>query len=871
MSKPRFQLSLGARIFLATALLVTLAVTAAVSVTYLLGTRIADRAVRETLGRAGLVQSNYQDTLIEQVRFSAYQVAGDPYFSAYVSESLELGDVPSLRDQLEERQRELEIDLLLVLDAEGFAVAQASEMPSLAEDFSRDPLFLLTDEEFDGAGIWARDDKLFYAAVVPIGVGDVLVGFLIAAEVIDDGQANTLAQVSDTEVAFFRSGDTGSPWIATTLDPDLADDLIRETAQRPDLLDVEALTTAGSGQHLEIRLRQRAWLTLIRPLADISGQPVGAVINLASLQEQLEPYLQICRIFAGVGLLAILLALLMSYLLPRKVLQPISQLATVAAAAAEGDYDQEIRAESSDEVGRLAGAFSTLLSELREKRDMEIYVNELTRNLPDPDGGTREAVPAQRREVTLLGIELRDYIDSLGSTNGTAAQILDRFTRDLRRIARAIRSYNGKIEAILGHRLLASFEGNRRADRALSATGDILREGKTHVAALAMASGSTILGTITWDNRPDYALTGELVEQVEGLLRVARPGSLLLAQSSQQELSQTLTQAGIQPREHRSTVSAVPLFSLTPEETSRFTGLEMSATLDMTQADSTFAPATTLSGVGVGSVLGERFELLSELGAGGMGVVYKALDRTLDELVALKMLKQDLWGDQGRLEGLKEELKLARKISHPNVLRTFDFGDADSFPFISMEYVRGITLKHLLDQSGRLPLSAGLRLARQLCKGLAAAHARGVLHRDIKPENLIIEPNGNSKLMDFGIAKPIQRQRIDQTQPGMLVGTPFYVAPEQLEGVEADERSDIYACGVVFYEIFTGALPYPAGGGLGDIIQRKLHADPTPPREQWPEIPPTLESIINRCLERDREERFRDVPSLLEELERLRA
>src|SRR6185503_9856070 len=135
----------------------------------------------------------------------------------------------------------------------------------------------------------------------------------------------------------------------------------------------------------------------------------------------------------------------------------------------------------------------------------------------------------------------------------------------------------------------------------------------------------------------------------------------------------------------------------------------------------------TLAEIAPGKVIGDRFEILSTLGAGGMGVVYKVRDRELDDLVALKMLKRDVWGDRELLERLKSELKLARKITHPNVLRTFDFGDVDGIPFITMEYVRGITLRYLLSQTGALPYSAGLRLARQLCRGLAAAHEVGVL------------------------------------------------------------------------------------------------------------------------------------------------
>ena len=203
------------------------------------------------------------------------------------------------------------------------------------------------------------------------------------------------------------------------------------------------------------------------------------------------------------------------------------------------------------------------------------------------------------------------------------------------------------------------------------------------------------------------------------------------------------------------------------------------------------------------------------LGAGGMGIVYKARDRELDDLVALKMLKRDLWGDRTQLDRLKSELKLARKITHPNVLRTYDFGDIDGVPYISMEYVRGVTLRYMLDQTRPAALLGGPAARQAALRRPAAAHAVGVLHRDIKPENLILEPTGNAKLMDFGIARPIDRLTPGQTQAGFIVGTPQYLPPEVLQGQEADPRSDLYSCGIVLYEIFTGraAVRGPDGDG----------------------------------------------------------
>ena len=266
---------------------------------------------------------------------------------------------------------------------------------------------------------------------------------------------------------------------------------------------------------------------------------------------------------------------------------------------------------------------------------------------------------------------------------------------------------------------------------------------------------------------------------------------------------------------------------------------------------------------------GERFELLAVLGEGGMGVVYKARDLALDDLVALKTLKRELRG-QPQWQQLKEELKLARSITHPNVLRTYDFGNVDGVPFISMEYVRGVTLRYLLRKRGPLPHSAGLHLARQLCRGLVAVHAEGILHRDIKPGNVLVESSGNAKLMDFGIARPTDDSSLDHAEAGMIIGTPDYQAPEQVEGREPTPRSDIYALGLLIYETFAAERPFTGDKPSERMLQR-LDEHPQPLSELRPEVPTALERVVARCLQRDPDDRYPSAAALLEELERLHA
>jgi len=270
-----------------------------------------------------------------------------------------------------------------------------------------------------------------------------------------------------------------------------------------------------------------------------------------------------------------------------------------------------------------------------------------------------------------------------------------------------------------------------------------------------------------------------------------------------------------------------------------------------------------------GQLFAGRYEILSTLGKGGMGVVYKAHDRQLDDEVALKVLRPDVVkGDPTLLERFKQEIKLARKITHRCVLRTHDFGEAAGTPYISMEYLEGVTLKDLLKSKGALPIGVGLRIAKQMCQGLDAAHRQGVVHRDIKPQNMLILPEtGELKIMDFGIARTaaVPPGQSGLTTAGTVMGTPDYIPPEQAQGNPADFRSDIYSLGVVLYEVFTGRLPFD-GDTVMKIVMAHIQQQPAPPRKLSPRVPAELEAAILRCMAKEPAERYAKVSDLLKDL-----
>src|SRR5499427_8442956 len=203
-----------------------------------------------------------------------------------------------------------------------------------------------------------------------------------------------------------------------------------------------------------------------------------------------------------------------------------------------------------------------------------------------------------------------------------------------------------------------------------------------------------------------------------------------------------------------------------------------------------------------GRLLAGRYRIIALLGKGGMGEVYRADDLTLGQPVALKFLPEEAMRDEGLLERFRNEVRIARRVSHPNVCRVYDVGEVDGHTFFTMEYVDGEDLASLLRRIGRLPADKALEIARQLCAGLAAAHAKGVLHRDLKPANIMLDGRGHVRISDFGLAVFADERR----EPHVIAGTPAYMAPEQLDGRGATIRSDVYALGLILYEIFTGQV-----------------------------------------------------------------
>ncbi len=266
----------------------------------------------------------------------------------------------------------------------------------------------------------------------------------------------------------------------------------------------------------------------------------------------------------------------------------------------------------------------------------------------------------------------------------------------------------------------------------------------------------------------------------------------------------------------------------------------------------------------VATALESRYQILKELGRGGMGIVFHAYDKQLKEQVAIKILSPLLSNDEDALQRLKREVSAARRITHSNIIRIHDISEINGLTFISMEYFHGTSLKDHIKRNGALSMMQGYNLAAQICDGLEAAHREGVIHRDLKSQNIILDPSNRIKIIDFGLARTAHMEGMTAT--GLIMGTPEYMAPEQVSGKKIDERADIYSLGIILYEIFTGRVPFTGESAIA-VGFMQLKEKPVLPSKLNPGISVEIEKIISKALEKDPVHRYRTITELKRELE----
>lgn len=264
-----------------------------------------------------------------------------------------------------------------------------------------------------------------------------------------------------------------------------------------------------------------------------------------------------------------------------------------------------------------------------------------------------------------------------------------------------------------------------------------------------------------------------------------------------------------------------------------------------------------------GQLLGSRYEVLEQVGGGGMSLVYRAKDKFLNRIVAIKVLREHLTSDEEFVARFRREAQAVASLSHPNIVSIYDVGQDQGMYYLVMEMIEGRNLKEIIKEKGKIPVNEAVEIAKQICEALEHAHQQQIIHRDIKPHNIILTADGKAKVTDFGIARAVSTATVTHT--GSIMGSVHYFSPEQAKGEIADEKSDIYALGVVFYEMMTGKLPFEGDSPIS-VAMKKINGDPLPPREINPLIPETMEQVIKRAMARNPHKRYETVTQLKQDI-----
>jgi serine/threonine-protein kinase len=672
---PRFSLSF--KIFFAAALLILITVGGAIAISATRARAIADSKIAEDLKKSGGAWESFQRNRYEELHRALAVVVNN---AGIISVMTQL-DPATARDTLKvEQASSARANFLIAIDQAGTAFARTDRPLPYSRDMRDVPTVASALQGEAAEGIWLIDRELFHVVAAPVlEGGSRTVGAIAAGFQINDEVASSLKSLVNADVVFLadsaRLAEPAKPVVAASTLRDSSSSVLSAIVATPGL--VPAVLREGKTiGPLALDVAGDTYLAYFLPVRSSADQLVGSAVTLRSRDRELAPFRRIQNSQVLVGLAALVVAFILSFVFARRITGPVDRLVRATEAVRIGDLDTEVPVESNDEIGILARSFRAMLEELKEKAALEKYVA----SLPITLGG----------EETLLA-------------------------------------------------------------------------GRTLAAGVAGGQNEPQIGTL-------------------------------------------------------------------------FAG---------------------------------RYEIQSILGKGGMGIVYKAHDRELDDLVAIKTLRSEvLSADPTLLDRFKQEIRLARRITHSNVLRTHDLGESNGLKYLSMEFVKGLTLKHLLESGEILPTPVGLRIAKQVCAGLAAAHEVGVIHRDIKPQNILIEPTGGLKIMDFGIARLTEDRGMTAT--GTVIGTPDYMSPEQARGLPLDFRSDIYSTGVVLYEVFTGSLPFEGDSPIAVVLKHVNEAPPLP-QSKNPRIEPKIAVIIMKCMEKEPGARFQSVSDLYESLAKVTA
>ena len=896
VERPRFPLVL--KLFLLTALLIVIVVAIAVGITIERANRVAEETVNASITSAAKLFHEFERQRLTRLETSTQILGSDTNIVAYIQTALsgslttppEAGapeqpapttepqapvspqiDLASINDTLLEQRDRLKTDVLMFLDDQGVVVAR-TDQPMVAGT-SKDDLYEQTQlvrKIVDDAsvpytsGVLPLGGKLYHIAVAPVGGGAraIRIGYLVNGYAIDEAFANRIAESTNAGVVFATSGGKSPMTVRSGNAPSVGP---QQTKQ---------------GQTARISVDQSRYILTGEPL--VSGtQLVGTAMFLRSLDRELAPFREIQNAMLIGGGVALLLALLFSWLIAKRITRPIESLAGVAQAVTAGDYSVDPGIDRNDEVGILGRSFAKMMNSLRDKAELEaLYAEMADRSQELP--AVRPPEVAKLDEGTILVSDLRG-LPAVGE--GDASAVIASVERAMRIQQSEVARQDGVVREIDGHRLVSIFRGERGIIHAIRAARAINEELALQMAnstpmsvGVGIATGEFVTGSVALEGDSGLAIVGNAPLLALLFAWHAPNGHAYVSYETAQAAGGEVLSSSVREEvklkwlPNPLPVASLPLMSMTTgmmKSIGAATSTMATMKMEATEPGAT-APAKGYADLSIGHLFANRYKIEQVLGRGGMGVVYKATDSQLDETVAIKTLPGDVMTRSPEdLERFKREIRLARKITHRNVLRTFDYGEAEGVYFISMEFVRGYTLAELLDEAPnrQMPTRAAVGITRQICRGLQAAHEQGIIHRDIKPQNVLIDAKGEVKLMDFGIARMAETPEA-MTQAGLIVGTPHYMSPEQVQGKLLDARSDVYSMGVLIYEMLVGHRPFESSSLTG-VLTAHITEAARPPIELRPDIGREINTIVMRCLTKEPRERYADSGALLADLDRV--
>jgi len=865
------RLNLQAKIFLLCLLLVVV-----LSGTLLVfSVRRSDALAMESLS-AALVSTrdlyvNLERDRLQKLSLINRVVAEAPYFKAAVAEM----DPATTLDSASAMVDDVGSDFMIVTDFEGRVVARTDIPQQEGVDLSEDPLVSYALEGDESGGVWLEEGRLYHAVSVPLLFGPELVGTIVSGYEIGDTLATDVQRFANCQVAFFALSAGGYSSTGSTL-AESTGSLAGWLASQPIEADADGRRVALAGENYQ---------AILAPLETADEESVGLFVALRSRDEALAPFQAFQRSVLLAGLVGVVLAAFASHFLAKGLARPIQRLVEVTNKIREGDYRSEVQVTTGGEIGALAKAFRALLGELREKQVMEKFLSQSAAEMIQRNDGSRSGANSESRPVTVLFSDLKAY----SVMQGQAAQpskVIGRVNEALSRQADLVERYGGSVDKFIGDRMMAVFKGDDRVWPAIRCAISIQHlmeldeEEQPLVPGMGVSSGEAVFGAVGSSNRLDYTLLGPAVHIAGRLATDAQPGEVLLSGDAYGQVQDRTAAEALPSMALIGLDAPVPIYSLSTG-TNRQAQLSQSRAAALDDGSPTVVDGASrasgadrreasisVSSLEPGTLLGPRYEIRRVLGSGGMGMVFQAHDRDLDEPIAVKVLRPEIASmDPTILERFKTEIRVARRIAHRNVVKTFDFGEAGGIRFITMEFVQGMTLKQLVRNRGALPIGVGLQIAKQACAGLVAAHEANVVHRDVKPQNIMLTPQSEVKIMDFGIVR--EKDKAAETQTGMIVGTPDYMSPEQAQGkADLDHRSDVYSLGIVLYEIFTGVLPFEGESPLS-VAMKHVREPPPPPRTIQKNLPVALQDVILRCLKKDPAERYEKMSHLHGELYRI--